>query len=129
MILPRLNYITTSQSEDFVNDVTFSPVLDDLQDMVTVVSQFDNVFHFEDVGLVSERTVENFVSRGLGIESKSLNAVDEWDKWFYFGLGLGGLWFLMSLLKLIQGKIIIHYIGTVNDIYSYDRLVLLYPAC
>ena len=46
MNLPRLNCLTMSQSEDFVNDVTFSSVLDDLKDMVTVVSQFDNSLQF-----------------------------------------------------------------------------------
>ena len=111
MNLPRLNCLTMSQSEDFVNDVTFSSVLDDLKDMVTVVSQFDNSLQFQDAGIVTEVTVENFVYRGPSVEQKGLDVQELWDKWFYFGIVLGGLWFLMSWLKLIQGKYLFKLVG------------------
>ena len=45
------------------------------------------------------------------MEQKGLDVQELWDKWFYFGIVLGGLWFLMSWLKLIQGKYLFKLVG------------------
>ena len=97
MILPRLNYLSTSQSEYF-DTVTFTTKFVESQFTVTVGH------NFETVEIVTERPGGRLDYSDPVLERKSLKGEEVWDKWFYLILVLGGLWCLMSCLKLMQGN-------------------------